>query len=134
MKLLEDKFKLPMPSIRNTFKNINTIAIQYAMSILLHKRRLENHQPLPQIQDPPLAEPKVIYEKRPLLTTMSSWPDTSTLHKTHPILINPYLDPFYVLLASFVASFYLLLVTCDYSVYSRKGEVVLYFYSYVPWT
>ena len=53
MKLLEDKFKLPMPSIRNTFKNINTIAIQYAMSILLHKRRLENHQPLPQIQDPP---------------------------------------------------------------------------------
>ena len=41
MKLLEDKFKLPMPSIRNTFKNINTISIQYAMSILLHKRRLE---------------------------------------------------------------------------------------------
>ena len=36
MNLLEDKFKLPMPSIRNTFKNINTIAIQYAMSILLH--------------------------------------------------------------------------------------------------
>ena len=53
MKLLEDKFKLPMPSIRNTFKNINTIAIQYAMSILLHKRRLENHQSLPQTQDPP---------------------------------------------------------------------------------
>jgi hypothetical protein len=53
MKLLEDKFKLPMSSIRNTFKNINTIVIQYAMSILLHKRRLENHQPLPQIQDPP---------------------------------------------------------------------------------
>ena len=53
MKLLEDKFKLPMPSIRTTFKNINTIAIQYAMSILLHKRRLENHQPLPQAQDPP---------------------------------------------------------------------------------
>ena len=53
MKLLEDKFKLPMTSIRNTFKNINTIAIQYAMSILLHKRRLENHQPLPQVQDPP---------------------------------------------------------------------------------
>jgi hypothetical protein len=47
MKLLEDKLKLPMPSIRNTFKNINTIAIQYSMSILLHKRRLENHQPLP---------------------------------------------------------------------------------------
>jgi hypothetical protein len=53
MKLLEDKFKLPMPSIRNTFENINAIAIHYAMSILLHKRRLENHQPLPQMQDPP---------------------------------------------------------------------------------
>jgi hypothetical protein len=39
MKLFEDKFKLPMPTIRNTFKNINTIAIQYAMSIVLHKRR-----------------------------------------------------------------------------------------------
>ena len=53
MKILEDKFILPMPSIRNTFKNINIIAIQYAMSVLLHKRRLENHQPLPKIQDPP---------------------------------------------------------------------------------
>jgi hypothetical protein len=53
MKIFKDKFKLPMPAIRNTFKNINTIAIQYAMSILLHKRRLENNQPLPQIQDPP---------------------------------------------------------------------------------
>jgi len=52
MKILEDKFKIPMASIRHTFKNINTIAIQYAMSILLHKKRLENHQPLPQIQDP----------------------------------------------------------------------------------
>jgi hypothetical protein len=53
MRLLEDKFEIPMASIRHTFKNINTIAIQFAMSILLHKRRLENHQPLPQIQDPP---------------------------------------------------------------------------------
>ena len=41
---------LPMSAIQNTFKNINTIAIQYAMSILLHKRRLENNQPLPQLQ------------------------------------------------------------------------------------
>ena len=47
MNILEDKFRIPMSSIRNTFKNINTIAIQYANSILLHKRRLENHQPLP---------------------------------------------------------------------------------------
>ena len=53
MKLLEDNLKIPMATIKNTFKNINTIAIQYAMSILLHKRRIENHQPLPQNLDPP---------------------------------------------------------------------------------
>jgi hypothetical protein len=47
------KLKIPMVTIKNTFKKINTIAIQYAMSILLHKRRLENHQPLPQNLDPP---------------------------------------------------------------------------------
>jgi hypothetical protein len=53
MKALENKFKIPMPTIKNTFKNINTIAIKYAMSILLHKRRTENHQPLSQTLDPP---------------------------------------------------------------------------------
>ena len=53
MKSLENKFKIPMLTIKNTFKNINTIAIKYAMSILLHKRRIENHQPLPQTLDPP---------------------------------------------------------------------------------
>jgi hypothetical protein len=53
MKILEENLKIPMVTIKNTFKNINTIAIQYAMSILLHKRRIENHQPLPQNLDPP---------------------------------------------------------------------------------
>jgi hypothetical protein len=53
MKTLESKFKIPMASIKTTFKNINTIAIQYAMSILLHKRRIENHQPLPHNPNPP---------------------------------------------------------------------------------
>jgi hypothetical protein len=53
MKALENKFKIPMPTIKNTFKNINIVAIKYAMSILLHKRRIENHQPLPQTLDPP---------------------------------------------------------------------------------
>jgi hypothetical protein len=52
MKLLVDNFNIPMTTIKNTFKNINTIAIQYAMSILLHKRRIENHQPLPVTLDP----------------------------------------------------------------------------------
>jgi hypothetical protein len=54
MKSLENKIKIPMPTIKNTFKNINTIPIKYAMSILLHKRRLENHQPLPQTLEPPI--------------------------------------------------------------------------------
>jgi hypothetical protein len=53
MKSLEHKFKIPMPTIKTTFKNINTIAIKYAMTILLHKRRIENHQPLPQTLGPP---------------------------------------------------------------------------------
>jgi hypothetical protein len=52
MEILETHLKLPMASIKHTFKNINTIAIQYAMSILLHKRRIENHQPLPPNLDP----------------------------------------------------------------------------------
>jgi hypothetical protein len=33
--------------IKNTFKTINTIAIQYAGSILLHKRRIENNKSIP---------------------------------------------------------------------------------------
>lgn len=46
-KKLESTFKIPETSINNTFKEINTIAIQHAASILLHKRRLENNQPIP---------------------------------------------------------------------------------------
>jgi hypothetical protein len=53
MKILENNLKIPMVTIKNTFKNINNIAIQYAMTILLHKRRIENHQLLPQNLDPP---------------------------------------------------------------------------------
>ena len=53
MKILETNFKMPMVTIKNTFKNIITIAIQYVMSILLHKRRIENHLPLPHNLDPP---------------------------------------------------------------------------------
>src|SRR5579875_1316304 len=47
MKILETKFNISETSIKNTFKSINTIAIQYAGSILLHKRRIENNQPIP---------------------------------------------------------------------------------------
>jgi hypothetical protein len=44
---LHATFKLPIPTIKHTLKNINIIAIHHAMSILLYKRRIENHQPLP---------------------------------------------------------------------------------------
>jgi ribonuclease HI len=40
-----DKYKKSI--IKNTLINVNTIAIQYLTSIILHKCRLENHQPLP---------------------------------------------------------------------------------------
>ena len=53
IKILEDTFKIPVDTITNTFKNINTIAIQHAMSILLHKCKIENNQTLPDTQDPP---------------------------------------------------------------------------------
>jgi ribonuclease HI len=53
METLETNFTLPMASIKHTLTTINTIAIQYATSILLHKRRIENHQPLPHNLDPP---------------------------------------------------------------------------------
>jgi hypothetical protein len=44
---LHATFKLPISTIKHTLKNINIIAIHHAMSILLHKHRIENHQPLP---------------------------------------------------------------------------------------
>ena len=53
MKKLETKLKLPImkikntfKQIKNTFKQINIIAIQYAHLILVHKRRLQNRQPI----------------------------------------------------------------------------------------
>jgi len=46
-KQLEKVFKLSESSVNHTFKEINTIAIQYAGSILLHKRRIENNQAIP---------------------------------------------------------------------------------------
>ena len=47
MKILEEKFKIPEKTIRQTFSEISTIAIQHTMSIILHKRRLENNEPIP---------------------------------------------------------------------------------------
>jgi hypothetical protein len=47
IKILETNFKIPETNIKHTFKEINTIAIQHARSIILHKRKIENNQPLP---------------------------------------------------------------------------------------
>jgi hypothetical protein len=47
MKQLEQTFKLLETAVKHTFKVINTNAIQYASSILLHKRRIENNQAIP---------------------------------------------------------------------------------------
>jgi len=46
MSALETQLKLPTTQIKNTFRQINIIAIQYAHTILTHKRWLENKQPL----------------------------------------------------------------------------------------
>ena len=44
---IESTFKIPKHSIKNTFEAINVIAIQYAMSVILHKRIIENNEPIP---------------------------------------------------------------------------------------
>ena len=40
-------------NIKHTFEEINVVAVQYAMSIILHKRRIENNEPLPRDTQPP---------------------------------------------------------------------------------
>ena len=51
MKILEEKLKILEIIIRQTFSEINSIAI-HAMSIILHKRRLENNELLPVDRNP----------------------------------------------------------------------------------
>ena len=50
MKQLLTNFQLTENAVKNTFEAINTSAIQYDGSILLHKRRIENNQPIPNEQ------------------------------------------------------------------------------------
>jgi hypothetical protein len=45
---LKTTYKFKEALIKNTLTNINTIAIQHLTFIILHKRRLENNQPLPE--------------------------------------------------------------------------------------
>ena len=47
MDQLVKTFNLSETSIKHTFNEINTNAIQYASSILLHKREIENNQNIP---------------------------------------------------------------------------------------
>ena len=47
IKQLEETFKIPNNSVNHTFNEINIIAIQYASSVVLHKRRIENNQAIP---------------------------------------------------------------------------------------
>ena len=47
IKQLKTTYKLSEALIKSTLTNINIIAIQHLTSIILHKRRLENNQPLP---------------------------------------------------------------------------------------
>jgi hypothetical protein len=47
IKTLQKTYKYKESTIKETLTNINTIAIQHLTSIILHKRRLENNQPLP---------------------------------------------------------------------------------------
>ena len=44
---LKTTYKFKEALLKTTLTNINTIAIQHLTSIFLHKRRLENNQPLP---------------------------------------------------------------------------------------
>ena len=53
LEILQQEYHINKISLHETFMNINTISIQYLTSIILHKRMIENNQPLPQIGLPP---------------------------------------------------------------------------------
>jgi hypothetical protein len=51
IKILHKTFGIPLPLIKQTLSNININAIYYAISILLHKQRIENNQPISTFQN-----------------------------------------------------------------------------------
>ena len=53
MTLLNENLKIPKLAIKQACININNIAIHHAISILLHKSRLKNNQPLPNLHNLP---------------------------------------------------------------------------------
>ena len=50
---IEIILKIPKISIKHTFEEINVITIDYAMFIILHKRRIGNNKSLPTNTQPP---------------------------------------------------------------------------------
>ena len=46
MKIVEEKFKVQRESISETYTEMNSIAVQYALSIIVQKRRVENNEPV----------------------------------------------------------------------------------------
>lgn len=50
---LKISYRIPNKTMKHTLEKINNIAIQYSMTILLHKQQLENNQFLPTTHDPP---------------------------------------------------------------------------------
>ena len=53
LQTLHKQLHLPQDANKTTLTHLNTISIQYLTSIILHKRKLEHHQPLPHTKDPP---------------------------------------------------------------------------------
>ena len=47
MEITGKTFKIHKLSLKYTFEVINVIAIQHDVSIILHKMRIENNEPLP---------------------------------------------------------------------------------------
>ena len=45
--ILQEELYLPQDNIKSTLTQLNTISIQFIISIILHKRRIEHHSPLP---------------------------------------------------------------------------------------
>ena len=46
MKIVEEKFKVQRETISETYTEMNSIAIQHALSIIVQNRRVENNEPV----------------------------------------------------------------------------------------
>ena len=53
LQILYEQVLLPQDNIKTTLTQLNIISIQFLTSIILHKCKIEYHQPLPDPYDPP---------------------------------------------------------------------------------